>query len=179
MANFQVEGLSPQAAAIAEYLVLETGGGDQANVHGQATASEIAENLNLDSVDVNDGSHELRELGLAQYMDETMGPGYAYNFYDITPEARAWLYVDEERLGFDPYNDMVSVARCVDAHQRVSPENLERDTGLPPERINLAALILLTDGIANFAQVSGGDSYDFLEVHATHQTRGWVRDNSR
>jgi len=83
--------------------------------------------------------------------------------------------MDPEKLGFDPYDDMLIVAQCVVGHGQVDVRVLEDDTGLSPERINLAALNLESRGLVKLLKSTGTPPYHFFQARATRHSRQWVR----
>ncbi len=91
--------------------------------------------------------------------------------------AAAWMYLDSEDLGFDLERDMLTVAQCVVGWERVENEALETDTGLPQERVDIAALVLEHLGVLKLIKTLGTAPYHFREAWATRHTRRWLRDN--
>lgn len=164
-----IQGFSPEASALLRHLVLEVGLQDYAQAH------ELAETLDLSVLEINDGVEELEELGLVGILHETTGSEYKFN--DVKPEAPAWLYLGPEHLGFDPELDMLAIAQCVVGHDGADTTTLGTDTGLPPERINIAALNLEAYGRLKLVKTMGTAPYLFLEAWATRHTRQWLGEN--
>jgi hypothetical protein len=128
-ADTAIEGLTPEASAILRHLVLEGG------LDVQRSSQELSETLRLSNLEVEDSLDELEGLGLVRNLGGT-------TISVVVPQATAWLYLDEEELGFDLQRDMLTVARSIAGHEKVDTATLEADTGLPQERIDVAALIL-------------------------------------
>ena len=160
--NAAIEGLTPEASAVLRYLV-------RGGLKGQVLSQELSDSLRLSDREVEDSLEELEEFGLVRTSGSTL--------IDVTPRATAWLYLDEEELGFDPRGDMLTVAQCVAGHERVDTATLEADTGLPQERIDVAALILQDQGIIRLRQTMGTAPYHFAEAQATRSTRQWLRNS--
>jgi len=163
-----VSGLSPEAFAALEHMVLEVG------LDRSVSAKDLAALLDVDPVEVNDAVDELESGGLAQPI-KVMGT-HPYSFLGVRPKPGAWLYIDPARLGFDPWKDMLVVAQCVVGHGKVDVRVLEHDTGLSPERINLAALNLERQGLVKLLKSTGTAPYRFFQAWATRRTRQWVRE---
>jgi len=138
-------------------------------LEGQTSSQELSETLRLSEREVEDGIEELDELGLVRVFGSTMPV--------VIPNASAWLYLEEEELGFDLRGDMLAVARCVEGHERVDTATLEADTGLPQERIDVAALILKDQDVIHLIQTLGTAPYHFAEAWATSSTRRWLRNS--
>lgn len=159
----KISGFSSEASAILTYLT----------VHGELFESvsidELASDLVLNNTELDDGLDELEERGLI----DTMGAMRI----EVTPKALAWLYVESDYLGFDPLRDMFSVAQSVVGHDQVDAATLESDTGLPPKRMNIAALALKDRGYLHLIQTLGTAPYLFAEARAIRQTRQWLREH--
>lgn len=163
--------LTPGDLAVLEHLVLEVG------FDRFASASDLAEHLGLDPTELNDSVEELESRGLA---DVQRGLGtHPYTFRNVAAKALAWLLFEPNQIGFDPAEDMRIVAQCVVGHETVGADVLAHDTQLPPERINIAALILESQGRLRLDRFMGTAPYHFGRVVATRHTRRWVREQSK
>lgn len=158
-----ISGFSPEASAILRHLVLE------ADLFDSILDTELAEALSLDETEISDGLEELEERGLVDIGEDML--------IEVAPKASAWLYVENDYLGFDPLRVMLSVAQCVVGHDQVDAATLETDTGLSPKRMNIAALALKDQGCLHLIQAMGTAPYLFAEARATRHTRQWLREN--
>lgn len=157
--------LDPEAHSIVRYLVSEVGLGDP------VPAREIGERLDLSETELGDGIEELEHLGIIT----VHGPHIAHS--QVQPKGGAWLYVDADTLGYDLRADMLAVAQSVALREQAMPEEIEADTGLTPERLNVAALALQHEGTVRLIVFHGRDRYRFNEATATPETRRYVREN--
>ena len=157
--------LGPEARSIVQYLVSEVG------LDNTASAREIRERLDLSETELSDGIEELAELGSIT----VHGPYIAHSA--IEPKGGAWLYVDDDTVGFDLRADMLGVAECVASREQAEPQEIEADTGLSVQRLNVAALALQHEGNVHLVMFHGRDRYSFNEARATRETRRYVREN--
>jgi hypothetical protein len=116
-----------------------------------------------------DGIYELEQLGIIK----VHGPYRTH----VEPKGGAWLYVDADTLGYDLRADMLTVAESVARHEKAKPQDIDADTGLTPERTNIAALALEHEGNIHLIRFHGPSTYDFNEAWATPETRRYVREN--
>jgi hypothetical protein len=158
-----ISGFSSEASAILTYLT----------VHGDlfepVSIDKLRSDLGLNNTELADGLDELEERSLIDVMGSML--------IEATPKALAWLYVESDYLGFDPLRDMLSVAQIVVGHDQVDAATLEADTGLPPKRLNIAALALKDQGYLHLIQTLGTAPYLFAEAWAIRQTRQWIREH--
>lgn len=157
--------LGPEAQSIVRYLVSEVGLGDPVSTR------EVGERLGLGETELGDGIEELDQLGIIT----VHGPFLASS--QVQPKGGAWLYVDADTLGYDLRADMLAVAESVANREQAEPEQIEADTGLPPQRLNVAALALQHEGNVHLIVFTGRDRYRFNEARATRETRRYVREN--
>ncbi len=158
-----ISGFSPEASVILLYLTVN---GD---LFESISTSELAGELNLNDIELDDGLDELEERDLIGAMGNMR--------FEVTPKALAWLYIESDYLGFDPLRDMLSVAQCVVGHDKVDAATLETDTGLSSKRLNIAALALKDQGYLHLIQTLGTAPYLFAEAWATRHTRRWLKEN--
>jgi hypothetical protein len=158
-----ISGFSPEASAILRYLV------SNLDLFETVSDIELAEALGVDEVEISDGIEELEEQGLVRTMGGTL--------LEVTPKAPAWLYVESDYLGFDPFQDMLAVAQCAVGYGQVDTGTLETDTGLPPKRLNIAALTLQAYDCLKLTQPIGTAPYVFAKAQATRHTRQWLREH--
>jgi DNA-binding Lrp family transcriptional regulator len=156
------EMLGPEARSIVGYLVSEVGLGNP------VPTREVGELLDLSETELGDGIEELVDLDIIT----AHGPYLTH----LEPKGGAWLYVDAGTLGYDILRDMLAVAESTVERETASPEELVADTGLPPERVNVAALALEHEDRIQLVKfhVRG---YAFNEARATRHTRAFVREN--
>lgn len=157
--------LGPEARSIVRYLVSEVGLGDPVSTR------EVGERLGLSETELGDGIEELDQLGII-----TVHGLFLANS-QVQPKGGAWLYVDADTLGYDLRADMLAFAASVVEREQAEPEQIEADTGLTPQRMNVAALALQHQGDVHLIVFTGRDRYRFNEARATRETRRYVREN--
>lgn len=153
--------LGPEARLIVQHLVSEYG------LEDQAQTSEVGERLGLSETELGDGLDELVQLDIIT----AFGPYRTV----VMPKAAAWLYVDSEILGYDLRADMRAVAESTAGREKAKPEEIEADTGLNPNRINVAAHALQYESRIHLVKFTGRNPYGFSEAWATRETRGYIR----
>jgi hypothetical protein len=161
------QSLTREAEVVLRHLVLDTGLGEQVPVQ------DLAEELDLSATELGDAVEELGELGLV----EPTGRDDQYGAEWVEPTALAWLRFGEDELGFDAPGDQLAVARAAVRLDRADAETLQTDTGLPVERLNVAALGLEALDLLTLHKFIGTAPYHFGEVRATRRTRQYVRQN--
>lgn len=157
--------LGPEAPDIVQHLVSEVGLGDP------VAAREIRERLGLSETEFGDGIEELTRHDLVT----VHGPYVEHS--QIQPKGGAWLYVDADTFGYDLRADMLAFAESAVEREQAQPEEIEADTGLTPQRLNLAALALQHEGRVQLTVFTGRRAYRFTQARATADMRRYVREN--
>lgn len=158
--------ISPEASRIVVYLVTEVGPNKTVPARRVGEALAMVEAYLLDAVE------ELHVRGaIAQH-----GPRGRPTTH-VEPKAPAWLYVPAGTLGHDPREDMLAVARSVAGRGTATPQEVEKDTALSPERLSTAAECLQYDGKLRVVKFHGRSEDGFNEASATVETLRFVDRN--
>lgn len=162
--------LSSDSKVVLEYVATHT------ELGSYATGPELAGATNFDVERVVKAVYELQSRGIVslQVSGETADP--AYDFDEIYPEARAWLRVDRELLGFDPRQDMIKVAQRVLEQKRVDEPTLTATTELSANRTNIAAAALEAAAAIELVREDVLGEF-FSEAQANSYTSQWLKAN--
>lgn len=164
-----VAGLSRAATAVGNLLV------SASYAEAPATAaflnSQIADELGMDPLVLNDAVDELEDGGLVRVI-RTFGT-HPFRFYQIEP---TYVLFREfrSRLAYDPDEDVRQVAATVAARSQLRGAELQETTQLDPVRINRAVDYLDDYGLVQVGRALGTSPFNFSWLQATHRTRQFV-----
>lgn len=125
----------------------------------------------------NDAVDELESYGLVETM-KVFGTA-PYDFGSVTPTYALFLHFKDDGLGYDPEEDIKSVAAAVAAKDSLDGDSLREIVPLPPIRLNRAVSFLEDYGYIRVASFMGTAPYNFGELHATRHTRLFVQEQCR
>lgn len=138
------------------------------------TADAVRQVTGLEERDLKDTLHELGDAGAIKNL--TMSGPHRYNNFQVL--VTAWAQVAPEVLGFNLDDDKFNVAAVAAEHDQLDRDELLRSTGLPEHRLDIAALLLETEGVFNLFKPSVR-GLAFRSVWSNHKTRAYVRDHRK
>lgn len=148
------------------YLVTEVG------LNETISAGRIGEDLGMEEAYLLDAIEELhRRNAIALH-----GPKGRPTSH-VEPKAPAWFYVPAGTLDYDLREDMIAVARSVARRETATPQEVEADTALSPERLSIAAECLHYDGKLRVVKFHGRSGYGFNEASANVETLRFLERN--
>jgi hypothetical protein len=170
-----VSGLSNHASRAALLLSqsLDQTDGRPRALSGQALADE----LDLTPDQVNETVDELASLGLVR-VHRWLGTS-PFAFGNVEPTAYLALHLGPTVMGYDPEDDVKTVAAAVVQKREADGSAIAEITGLPASRINRAVAYLEDYNLAKVLKAIGTGPYAFMEVDATSATLHYVREQSQ
>jgi hypothetical protein len=172
----QVEGLTPYAVAVAEYLA--PGLTHECGFPPNVPAKMLAEALSLTPEQLNDAVDELKSEGFVKtlvYLGTT-----PFDFAAVKPTHRLGLKLaGTPAVSYNPEEDILNVAAQVVVADKIASRDLLEKTGLTVPRLNRAVEFLEASGVAHVIGALGCAPFSFINVWATPETRRFVRKHAR
>jgi hypothetical protein len=161
-----VAGLSRLASTVGQYLL------QAAEIDGPFTRAvrnaEMAEELNLQPTETNDGVDELKSQGLAKTNNTLGNHPYEFEFVEGT---YLLFHAFENALPYSPSDDVRVVLAAIAALDKASGAELQEHTHLSHGRLNRAVAYIKDHGYADVLLTLGTAPYGFHSVRATRATR--------
>jgi DNA-binding MarR family transcriptional regulator len=130
--------------------------------------AELAEDLQLSPVEVNDAVDELKSQGLAETNKELGTKPFDFAFVRST---NLLFHAFSEYLDYSAADDVKVVLNALAALGRADGPELQKHSGLSPGRLNRAVDYLREQGYAEVIQGIGTAPYGFIYAKATRVTR--------
>lgn len=127
--------------------------------------------------EINDAVDELDEFGLIS-LQKYIGTA-PYTFGHVQPTYALYLHFNDAIPEYDCYEDIKAVAASIASVSQVNGSDIQKLTGLPPNRINRAVEYLEDYGMARVIKYMGTAPFRFGEVEPTRKTREYVHDQCR
>ncbi len=165
-------GLSREATTVGE--VLLQGGdeqrGDEARFSGE-NIKTLVPFLSEDQID--NAVDELASYGLVK-VQKWMGTA-PYGFGEVHATYACFLHFQgNARIGYDPQEDIKTVASAVAAKGQATGKEIQDVCGLSPLRINRAVAYLRDYGIVQVMRYLGTAPFDFGQVSSDWKTKQFV-----
>jgi len=161
-----VGGLSRNATAVGKYL-LEATPLDEPFARAILN-TQLAEDLRLTPIELNDAVDELEGQGLAETNNELGTHPYSFRFVEPT---YLLYHTFTSVLQYSPAEDARVVITAIAALGQAEGPALQRQTSLSPGRLNRAVAYIKDHGYAEIILALGTAPYAFLYAIATRVTR--------
>ena len=120
----------------------------------------------------NDAVDELESFGLVKRPRHL---GQLRTFSELSPTYALFIHFKGAGLGYDPHDDIRTVAVAVAARNQLTGPELHDLTKLSPARLNRATAYIDAYRHADVMRTLGTAPYDFNTVSATRRTRDFVK----